>query len=785
MKRFVITALAIAIGLAFAIAVFYANQADSPAPNATTRTTQQDRPDATDQPDPGPSTPSPADTDTPATPTNGTNATDAASPSDPDEPRDTPEPADADQPTATTPNELERIPGLHVINEPAPNARSTRPALGSDQGNTPFKLRAEMTWYGGAIYQITLADYDATVRDDSPYTVAEPFGDVSRDPRYTFAADDIVVNQTTIDLEDKRWRYERVDPPDNAPQGAQAGRYTLTLADENNSPVLRITRTYVIKPGSYDIDLYQNLTNLTDAPLNVTYHQNIQGDLPQDRGAYLGDRRMYFTGYVNLNYGRKRILGSQNYIARSTLVEGGELWPNPNLDTANNKLEPVWLASTNRYFTIVTHPLLERPDIQTQDLPLLTEQFDGQKVETQVLPTPGLSGEKSLLFNVRTKPIRLAAGGSENVDVGIFAGPRRQEAFSQQPVAALQLEDNLLVYELGCTFCTFQWLAEFLLWFLKLIEGQVLTLGGIAIGVFDWGVAIIVLVAVVRLLLHPLTKKGQANMMKMSKQMQALQPEMEKLKKKYKDDQQKLNQEMMKLYREKGVNPAGFLGCAPMLLQMPIWIALYAMLYFAIELRHEPAFYGLFQHAGEMFGVYWPFLADLSRADNFIPLPGDGFTLPLYFIEPQFSAINILPLLMAVVFFLQQKFTTPPATSEQAAQQQKMMKFMVLLFPIFLYSAPSGLTLYILASTTAGVVDSYLVRKHVNEQEEAGTLFQTKQPKPGGLRDRMQKAMEQKQREMMEKQQAGGGNNKGGGKAGGGSGGSPGTKRVKSKSRKR
>ncbi|MEZ6191097.1 MAG: YidC/Oxa1 family membrane protein insertase [Phycisphaerales bacterium] len=93
-------------------------------------------------------------------------------------------------------------------------------------------------------------------------------------------------------------------------------------------------------------------------------------------------------------------------------------------------------------------------------------------------------------------------------------------------------------------------------------------------------------------------------MQKMGKMMQAIQPG-SKLKK-YKDDQQKINTEMMKLYREKGVQPANVLGCLPMFLQTPIWIALYAMLYYAIELRHEePTFWGLFK---SISGGAWGFL---------------------------------------------------------------------------------------------------------------------------------------------------------------------------------
>ena len=95
-----------------------------------------------------------------------------------------------------------------------------------------------------------------------------------------------------------------------------------------------------------------------------------------------------------------------------------------------------------------------------------------------------------------------------------------------------------------------------------------------------------------------------------------------------------------------------------------------------------------------------------------------------------------------------------------------MMKFMVFLFPVMLYPAPSGLTLYILASSTAGMVDSFLVRKHIKEMEANGTLFQKKERKPGGFMDRMSKAVESKQKDMAARQTAlQGGKGKGGGGA--------------------
>jgi YidC/Oxa1 family membrane protein insertase len=776
MRRFLITTVAILIGLSFAAAVFFGNrntqQQQQPSQQPTA---QQDQP-AENGRDAQPS----SDRETASTEGQPPRQTQADRQSPP-----APTPADGTKPVT----ELEPIEGLQVANEAAPNSRTTAPTLGSSDEQGPYNLELKLSWWGGSIQQLTLAKYDTSVRDDSPYVLLKPLE--TKGPRgqsiveYAYAANWVQVNGgKLIDLKRRRWQYRSVEVSGDA----QAGEYAITLSDGDGNPVLDIVRRYVVEPESYDVQLHQRLVNRTDGPLNVQFRQSIQGDIVADKGAYLGDRRMFFTGFRNLasRQGRSTIFGNDYYRFRTSIIETEQIWPNPEIDNEDADVEAqlMWLASTNRYFAIATHALVTPQMQKTADLQALTGPFP--QIQASVQPPRAAGPEQQIVqFRGQSRKVRLAAGDALPLHLGFYAGPRDKEAFSQRPASLLNL-DELRLYSMGGPIgscCTFPWLASFLLWFLKLIEGQVLTLGGVAIGFFDWGVAIIVLVAVVRLILHPLTKKSQANMMKMSKQMQALQPEVEKIKKKYKDDQQKMNQEMMKLYREKGINPAGMLGCLPMVLQMPIWVALYAMLYFAIELRHEPAFYGVFQHLGDLFGVYWPFLADLSRADQFIKFPGGGFTLTwLPIIQPHFGAINILPILMAVVFYFQQKFTTPPPTSEQAAQQQKIMKFMILLFPIMLYSAPSGLTLYILASTAAGVVDSYIVRKHVREQEEAGTLFEKKPPKPGGLRDRIQKAVEQKQQELQAAQQGGGGK---GGKAGGNAGGSPGTKRVKSKSRKR
>lgn len=516
--------------------------------------------------------------------------------------------------------------------------------------------------------------------------------------------------------------------------------YGLILNSPDGSPSLEITRTYTLAPDRFDLRCINRFTNRGTTPLTLTWEQYAQGDPPNDDAAYLGDRRMLFGGYQDLSYDStgKFIYTKNAQVTRSEVLDGEPFWPNPNLPEKRNL---VWLAGVNRYFAAAVHPIIHTDDPDTsvipldEDFPKLTIKPVGARGQTR-------QDNRSLTFALTSNEITIAPGQSAELGLALFVGPRKKELFDQPPYDTLQFT-RLIIYELGCTLCTFQPLAKGLLGFLKILHSIT----------YDWGIAIVILVLVVRLILHPITKKAQINMMRMGKQMQAIQPELEKLKKKYKDNQQRFQQEQIKLFREKNINPANMLGCLPMFLQTPIWIALYAMLYYAIELRHQPAFYGFFQ---AISGGNWGFLGDLSSPDHFIRFTGEGFTLPLFFINPTFAGINVIPILMAVVFYIQQKFTTPPPANEQAAQQQKIMKYMVLLFPIFLYSAPSGLTLYILASTCAGIIDGYVVRRHIKREEEAGTLLTPKPRKPGGLMDRLQKAVEAKQQQMQAQQAASG-----------------------------
>jgi YidC/Oxa1 family membrane protein insertase len=249
---------------------------------------------------------------------------------------------------------------------------------------------------------------------------------------------------------------------------------------------------------------------------------------------------------------------------------------------------------------------------------------------------------------------------------------------------------------------------------------------------WDWGLSIILLVILVRAILHPITKHSQVSMMKMQK----MGPELERLKKKFGDDKEGYAKAQMEVYKGVGVTP--ILGCLPMFLQMPIWIALYAVLQSDIALRQAPF----------LWGFTW--IHDLAQPDKLIPF---AHSVSIFGFE--LSSFNLLPVLLAVAYFMQQKYTPkPPAATPEQAKQQKMMQWMSLLFPIFLYNYPSGLNLYIFTSSAFGIIESRSIRAHIKRKQEAEKSEQVivdAKPTRAGKENRKEEKKEKSQGKQPEK----------------------------------
>lgn len=207
----------------------------------------------------------------------------------------------------------------------------------------------------------------------------------------------------------------------------------------------------------------------------------------------------------------------------------------------------------------------------------------------------------------------------------------------------------------------------------------------------NYGFVIIVFSILIKIALYPLTKKSFQSM----KEMQALQPLMQEINEKYKNDPQKKQQEIMNLYKEHGINPLG--GCLPLLLQLPLLYALFQVFQSTIELRQAEF-------------IWW--IKDLSRPDTIALLP---FSIPIYG-----NTLNILPIFMGITMFIQQKM------SMKDPKQKALVYIMPIFFTLLFNSFPSGLNLYYALFNVFSIAQEKLIPYHPKSPEE---LKQKKVPK--------------------------------------------------------
>lgn len=229
----------------------------------------------------------------------------------------------------------------------------------------------------------------------------------------------------------------------------------------------------------------------------------------------------------------------------------------------------------------------------------------------------------------------------------------------------------------------------------------------------NYGIVIIIFSLIIKILVYPLTKSSYQSM----KKIQALQPKIAELKEKFKDDPQKLNKETMKLYSTYGINPAG--GCLPILLQMPIFIALWGMFQSAIDLRLQPF-------------VWW--IKDLSNPDVIYDL---GFKIPLFGVQQ----VSGLALLMGITTFIQQKMTVKDPT------QKALVYIMPIFLTILFMSFPSGLNLYYFMFNLFSIIQQW----YINRSADEVVLVPVANPNKKGFMARMLEAAEQQAKQQQKK----------------------------------
>jgi YidC/Oxa1 family membrane protein insertase len=305
-----------------------------------------------------------------------------------------------------------------------------------------------------------------------------------------------------------------------------------------------------------------------------------------------------------------------------------------------------WVAVSNQFFTTLMAPLTAK-----------ATGVWGRRFEIEHSPDQKLLAIEGALG---MPGFELQPGQTYTARFEIYAGPKLYHRLAQLPHNEAEVMD----------FGMFKIVCQFLLNFMNLLHGWL----------HDYGLAILALTTIIKLTLWPIQNKANRSM----RQMAALSPKIQELRDKYKDDPTRMNQEVMKLYKQYGINPVG--GCLPMMIQIPIFFGLFKMLGQAVELRNAK--------------FLW--VKDLSQPDTLFVIPGLGW-IPILGIPGLGLPVNVIPLCMAATQIWLMAMT--PKTGDPT--QRRLAMFMPIVFLLFCYNFAAALALYYTAQNLFSILQFY------------------------------------------------------------------------------
>tara|TARA_B110000285_G_scaffold172630_1_gene193364 strand:+ start:14356 stop:16035 length:1680 start_codon:yes stop_codon:yes gene_type:complete len=374
-----------------------------------------------------------------------------------------------------------------------------------------------------------------------------------------------------------------------------------------------ILKNYHFTRGDYLVDVDYQITNLGESAWKGGLFAQIKRD---------GQSPVSSS---------ENLMGMQPYVGGATRSDD-EFYRKLEFDDLEE--EPYKLTLDEGYIAMVQHYFVSA----WVPRELSGNTYRGRKLKDQDI----------YIFGLTTAPVTIEPGDTGTIGASFYAGPKDQ----------YRLEEIATGLELTVDYGFLWWLAQPLFFMLTAIHSFV----------GNWGLAIIGLTIIVKSCLYPLSAASFRSMAKMRK----LQPEMVRLKERFGDDRQQFSQAMMELYKKEGANPLG--GCLPILLQMPVFLALYWTLMESVELRQAPFF-------------LW--IHDLSAMDPYF----------------------ILPILMGISMFLTQRMQPEPPDPVQA----KVFKFMPIMFTFFFLWFPSGLVLYWLVNNILSILQQVYVTRQLEK----------------------------------------------------------------------
>lgn len=418
--------------------------------------------------------------------------------------------------------------------------------------------------------------------------------------------------------------------PDSSPAGRPiyaTSAESFTLSDGAEQLVVELSyinndityvKSFTLEQGKYNLTVAYNVINNSASDANVQLYAQLKQSIEID-----DDSSMMMPTYRGAAYSTSE--------TRYEKYDFGDI-EDANLNEAT---KGGWVGMLQHYFVTAWVP---------------------NKDNSNQLYTTYLANNGEAVIGFKAPLISVAPGTQQTTSAQFYVGPKDQDKLEA-------IADGLdLTVDYGFLWMISQPLFALLIF----IQGIVV----------NWGIAIICITIVVKTLMFPLTKTQYTSMAKMRK----IQPKIAALKERHGDDRQKMSQAMMELYKKEKVNPAG--GCLPLLLQMPIFLALYWVFMESVELRHAE------------FGLW---ITDLSSKDPFF----------------------VLPILMGASMLLMQKLQ--PAMS-QDPMQQKMMQWMPVFFTFFFLWFPSGLVLYWFISNVITVIQMLIIFRGIDKKEEKEKL---------------------------------------------------------------
>ena len=442
------------------------------------------------------------------------------------------------------------------------------------------------------------------VRLDTP---DQPFRLLENNNLRRYVAQSGLIGPDGIDASGNRARYASQGVTNNGD-----GSHTLTLAWTGNDPLgMQVYKQFTAHDDRYDVDVSFDIRNGGSSVASVTSFAQLKRDNTQAPDG-------------NTGFGVSPYLGAAltQPDKRYTKLSFSDL----NDEPFSKRLPAGWVAILQHYFVSAWIP---------------SQQAAHDYFASQLSNGDNVIGYKN-------QNIDIAPGAATIITQTLYVGPKDQ-------VALAALAENLdLVIDYGWLW----WLAQPLFWLLTLIQQFVI----------NWGLAIIALTVVIKLVFFRLSAASYKSMAKM----RTVQPKIQSIKDQYADDKAKQQQAMMELWKKEKINPMG--GCLPMLIQMPVFLALYWVLLESVELRHAPF-------------ILW--IDDLSAMDPYF----------------------VLPILMGISMWLMQRLNPAPPDPMQA----KIMMYMPIAFTFLMMWFPAGLVLYWLSNNLLSFAQQYVVTRQIEQ----------------------------------------------------------------------